>query len=118
MTGYVFWCSNCKDRHSGECPPTTNPCADESRLVPAVGSRWFEEQNFEGNTWTPRSIKTIWTVVRSNGPVHITLTVVRSNGPVHITLFNGSLECDVPLSAFSDKGTNTYGIWFRLRPCP
>ena len=36
VSGYVFWCSPCGDRHAGECPPR----GKEGWAYPAIGTKW------------------------------------------------------------------------------
>lgn len=69
---YSFWCSSCKTRHPGECPPVPAP-APEPAAGPATTHDWVETTVYDLNQrWVCGTCKTI----------HLVSIVAAYNGAV------------------------------------
>lgn len=81
---------------------------NDSIFIPNVNSAWIEE-NFLGGAWVPRGYSVVWRVHK----------VFNDSEGLKVTMTNGHIDCDVPVSAFSDDGAfGTDSFPYRMRPRP
>src|SRR6266436_7389065 len=67
MSGYIFWCSNCKVSHAGECQPVA------STWYPAEGSLWHHEVLLQREGW--KRTNRIYAVLNFDAAESRTVTV-------------------------------------------